>query len=71
MRRLEQNFDSILFVCSLLEWPAIRQVYREQTDSEHEDDYVEEPERYRLSPKSAYFMLGEMPFVTGLYEQRR
>ncbi|MCA9042346.1 MAG: hypothetical protein KDA65_18480 [Planctomycetaceae bacterium] len=71
LRRLEENFDSILFICSLLEWPYIREVYREQTDVEHEDDYVEEPERYRLSPKSGYFMLGEMPYVTGLYEQRR
>ncbi|QDU79221.1 hypothetical protein Pla110_09260 [Polystyrenella longa] len=71
LRRLEEKFESILFVCSLLEWPYIREVYRQQTDVEHEDEYVEEPERFPLSPKSAYFMLGEMPFVTGLYEQRR
>lgn len=72
LRKLEDRFDSILFVCSMLEWPLIRQTYQLQSEvKEHEDDFVEQPEIYPLSNKTAFFMLGEIPYVTGLYEKNR
>src|SRR4029450_13067506 len=39
--------------------------------SEAEDDLVEEAELYQPDERTLIFMLGELPFITGLYERAR
>lgn len=71
LRNLERKFKSILFICSLLDWPWIRDAYvREETPPAQEDE-VEATEIYAANPRQLLFLLGELPFLTGLYERAR
>jgi hypothetical protein len=71
LRELERDHQSILFVCSILDWPWIREAYVEREVSMAEDDPVEETSLYRPDERTLLFMLGELPFITGLYERAR
>ena len=71
LRELEQRHDSILFVCSLLDWPWIREAYQQQTEPTAEDEEVEQPQILVPELQSLIFLLGELPFITGLYERAR
>ncbi|MDZ4687595.1 MAG: hypothetical protein SH850_21190 [Planctomycetaceae bacterium] len=71
LHELEQRYERILFVCSLLDWPWIREAYVEQRASHAEDDAVEETETYTIDPRTSLFVLGELPYITGLYERAR
>jgi hypothetical protein len=71
LRELEQRHERILFVCSLLDWPWIREAYTEQRATIAEDDAIEETERYAIDGRTALFVLGELPYITGLYERAR
>ncbi len=71
LRELERRYKSILLVCSVLEWPWIREAYTEQTPDTAEDEAVEPTELYPVDPRTLIFLLGELPFITGLYERAR
>ena len=71
LRELEQRFESVLFVCSVLDWPWVREAFVERHESEAEHDAVCEPESFRPDPQTLLFLFGELPFVTGLYERAR
>lgn len=71
LRRLESQYQSILFVCSLLDWPWIRDFYvRNETPPVLGDD-VDDTTIYAANPRQLLFVLGELPFITGLYERAR
>jgi len=82
LAELERRFDSVLFVCSVLEWPWVREAYMEQVSrgahasdadaaEEPAHDLVEETTIYRPDVDTLIFMLGELPFITALYERAR
>lgn len=71
LRELEQHHHRILFICSILEWPWIREAYVERTESHAEDDAVEETSIFAANPDTLLFGLGELPYITGLYELAR
>jgi len=71
LRDLEDRYESILFVCSVLDWPWVREAYMERTPSVAEDDVVESTVTYQASLRTLVFLLGELPFITGLYERAR
>jgi hypothetical protein len=71
LRALEQRYHSILLVCSLLDWPWIREAYVEEQSPGAEDDAVEDTVTYRADAQTLLFLFGELPFVTGLYERAR
>jgi len=83
---LEQRFERILFVCSILDWPWIKAAYDFLTAtpdgaeaSQPEALRFDKPEHESVEPTSLYavnestllFLLGELPFVTALYERAR
>src|SRR6056297_2711292 len=68
---LERQYDRILFVCSVLHWPWIRQQYQAGVETLPAEDVVEPPQRYELDPRSLLFLFGEIPYITGLYERAR
>lgn len=72
LRQLEQRYERILFVCSILDWPWIREAYIEETPAfvKMSDD-VEETSIYQVDPETLLFVFGELPFITGLYERAR
>ncbi len=71
LRALEKRYTSILCICSVLDWPWIREAYQENTPPTLPDDKVEETVCYQPDPQTLLFMLGELPFITSLYEQAR
>ncbi len=71
LRRLERKHQSILFVCSLLDWPWIRDAYVQQAPPPTEEEEVDETAIYAANPRQLLFLLGELPFLTGLYERAR
>jgi hypothetical protein len=71
LAELERRHKSILFVCSLLDWPWIREAYVARTPSTAEDDAVEAAELFWPDERTLIFLLGELPFITGLYERAR
>ncbi|MFN0051732.1 MAG: hypothetical protein ACKV0T_06050 [Planctomycetales bacterium] len=71
LRELERKYQSILLVCSFLDWPWIRDAYISGTPPTAEDDEVEPTSIHGVNLRTALFVLGELPFITGLYEQAR
>lgn len=71
LRRLEARFGSILCVCSLLEWPWLRRAYLDPRAQPAEGDLVEPTRIFRVSGQTLFFVLGEIPYITGLYERAR
>ena len=71
LRKLESRHQSILCVCSILDWPWIKEAYSERLPRTAEDDSVEEPTVYAAETQTLIFLLGELPFITGLYERAR
>ena len=70
LRELEKKHNAILFVCSMLDWPWVREAYVDHAAA-GEDDEVAETLTYQPNEKTLLFMLGELPFITGLYEKAR
>ncbi len=71
LRELEEHYSSILFVCSMTDWVWIRDAYVSQTEQTVEDDEIEETDIFAVDPYKSLFMLGELPFITSLYERAR
>jgi hypothetical protein len=71
LHELEFRFKRIALVCSVLDWPWIREAYLDRTESLADDEEVESPVAYEADRESLLFLLGELPFITGLYERAR
>jgi hypothetical protein len=71
LRELSIEFKSILLVCSILDWPWIREAYFDPSGEVQKHETVAATEAFAIDPKTLLFLLGEFPFVTGLYERAR
>ena len=71
LRELERRYSRILLICSLLDWPWIREAYIDQADCLSSDDDVEPTSIFAADPETLLFGLGELPYITGLYERAR
>ena len=71
LRELEERHENVLLLCSILMWPWIREAYTERLAAELDHDFVEEAELCQPDPSTLLFMLGELPFITGLHEKAR
>ncbi len=71
LRQLERRYRSVLCVCSLLDWPWLREAFVERRPADEDQDEVAEAERFGVEPRNLLFLLGELPFITGLYERAR
>lgn len=71
LRELEARYQSILFIVSLMDWPWIRDAYQRQLEPNEAEPFFAPIETFGVDPKTLIFMLGELPFITGLYERGR
>lgn len=71
LRQLEKKHNRILAICSLTDWPWLREAFQAQTESVAEDEDVTAPDCYSIDPATLIFLLGEFPFITHLYERAR
>ncbi len=71
LRELERHHQHILLVCSLLDWPWIRDAYIRDQPAGEEQDETAAPQSHVVDRRTLMFLLGELPFVTALYERGR
>jgi hypothetical protein len=74
LQRLEKTHKNILAICSMAEWPWLRDAYHlpEQHDDETQDDLaLDEPQTFAVDTRSLLFVLGELPYITSLHERAR
>ena len=69
--RQQRKHRHIVMLCSLLEWPWLRESYHEPENELPQHDTVEFPTSHPVNPNSLLFLFGELPYMTGLYEQAR
>jgi hypothetical protein len=71
LRQLQKHYQHVVVVISVLEWPWLREAFFEPVQQLPQHDSTEVPTTYAVNPNSLLFMLGELPYVTGLYELAR
>ncbi len=71
LKQLSIDYQNILFVCSILEWPWVRDCFMQKDLEKPADELVPETHWYEIDPETLFFILGELPFITGLYEKAR
>ena len=71
LRELEGRYSRILLVCSLADWPWIRDAYQGNAEIEEPASFFAPMQTFGVDPKTLLFVLGELPFLTGLYERGR
>ena len=72
LQQLSLQYSEVLCLCSLPDWPWLRAAFQEGLQQCEQPEWSEtEPEALAVDSRSMIFMLGELPFITGLYEQAR
>lgn len=71
LHQLELEYDSILCLCHVADWPWLRMAYRERQPYTHPEPVSGYAEAFPVDPSTLYFALAELPYVTELYERRR
>ena len=70
LHRLEVECRHVLFICSVQDWPWIKEAYDGLAPYPRPEP-VSNPEIYGIEPPTLMFALSEFPYVTSLYEKRR
>ena len=69
---LQKQHQSMLLVCSVTDWPWIRDAFQTVVDRpEAPASPQNDAEIYSVEQRTLAFMLGELPFITSLYESAR
>ena len=79
LKELKQKYSNIVCLCDLQDWPWLREAISSSSLSESEqykveplDKEVPSPaENYAVDARTLLFFMGELPFITGLYEIAR
>jgi len=73
LRLLERRRKRIFFVCSILDWPWIKDAYTRRLPPPNlEAEFAGRPTAaFTVDPRTLLFALGELPYITGLYERGR
>ena len=71
LRELSVDYKKVLFVTSVLDWPWIRAAFNDKEMVCPDSEPTQETERYQVTADTLYFLLGELPFITNLYERAR
>ena len=71
LHELELDYHSILCVCAVEDWPWLRDAYQNQWPYEVPECLEGRPALHPVEPRTLYFLLCELPFLTELVERRR
>jgi len=71
LRELEARYRSILLVCSILDWPWIRDAFHRSVRPPEPESFFSPMLTYAVDPRTLIFVLGELPYITNLYERGR
>lgn len=70
LHELELEYQRILCLCPVADWPWLRDAYRSRLSYEPPEPAATSSVA-TVAPPTLYFVLGELPFLTELYERRR
>jgi len=68
---LELEYKNILFLCSIADWPWIRHSYLNLLPYPQEEPFHQSIRSCGVSEDTLFFILGELPYITYLYERSR
>ena len=80
LKKLEESYEQILFITSVQYWPWIREAYLDSIQNDAPVSPAEfkgtefldlVTETFKVDPRTYPFLLGELPFITSLYERAR
>ncbi len=71
LKRLDGEYESVLGLCSIIHWPWIREAFTDGHLRPEEEESFPYPKPYQVRERSLEFVLGELPFITHLYEKSR
>jgi hypothetical protein len=71
LRELDSRYRLTLFVCSILDWPWIRDAFHSRPEAPEPDVFFSPIATFGVDPRTLIFVLGELPYITGLYERGR
>ena len=71
LHELELDYRSIVCVCSVEDWPWLRDAYQNRWPYEVPEPLAGRPALHLVEPRTLYFLLCELPFLTELFERRR
>jgi hypothetical protein len=71
LHELEKRHRLTLFVCSILDWPWIRDAFTRSLPPPEPETFFAPIVTYRVDPRTLIFALGELPYITSLYERGR
>ncbi|MEZ6197235.1 MAG: hypothetical protein R3F20_16155 [Planctomycetota bacterium] len=71
LHKLELDFERVLFVVSLLDWPFVRDAYRRRAPYPETPTRFAPVETFLVEKKTLAFFLAEIPWITWLYERQR
>jgi hypothetical protein len=71
LHRLELERSRIVLVCSILDWPWIREAYNERLEYPQPQKPDTIPNLFGVDPSTLFFALSEFPYITYLYEKKR
>ncbi len=71
LKELESQYKSILLVCSILDWPWIREAYHTGSPPPEQETFFSPILSFPVDPANLIFALGELPYITSLYERGR
>ncbi|MBI5428438.1 MAG: hypothetical protein HZA02_09205 [Nitrospinae bacterium] len=71
LHALELEYSRIVFICSVLDWPWIKEAYDERLEFSPPEPRAGYPSLYDVDKHTLFFALSEFPYVTYLYERNR
>jgi hypothetical protein len=71
LHRLELEYQRVVCICSMADWPWLCQAYKDRASYVAHAQGVGMVELRRVADEYLYFVLGELPYITYLYEHRR
>jgi hypothetical protein len=71
LRELESDYRMVLLVCSILDWPWIRDAYERRLAAPEPQSFFSPVQTFPVDTRTLIFALGELPYITALYERGR
>lgn len=71
LHQLEMDFNKITIICSILDWPWIKEAYDERKPYIKPNGRIKNPKIYGVEKETLFFALTEFPYITYLNEKYR
>src|SRR5262249_25534194 len=71
LREIESRYPSRRLVCSVIVWPWIQEAYGNATPPPEQQSFFAPILTYPVDSRNLIFALGELPYITSLYERGR